>query len=126
MVRILNFLFVALAGLSCFAMNHIAEKTRLADIQLKQVHRDIAHEAQQTMKLQARWQTVADKTRIQKLAQDHLGLTDTPTVALASLEALPRRGELAPDNPVTNAALTTQAPLPGAETLHLTAVHTGN
>ena len=126
MVRILNFLFVALAGLSCFAMNHIAEKTRLTDIELRKVHHEIVDQSQTTMKLQARWQTVADKTRIQKLAQDHLGLTDTPTVALASLEALPRRGELAPDNPVTNASLTTQAPLQGAMTLHLTAVHTGN
>ncbi len=122
MVRILNFLFVALAGLSCFAMNHIAEKTRLADIQLRQVHRQIAVEMQSTQKLQAAWQAVADPAHIQQLAQDHLGLSDTPTVELASLELLPRRGD-AGDNPVRAASLVTQAPQP---TISLAAVHSGN
>ena len=125
MVRILNFLFVALAGLSCFAMNHIAEKTRLENIALKQVHRQIATENDATKVLQARWQTVADPQRIQQLAQEHLGLSDTPTVELSSLELLPRRGETMDDNPVRAAALVTQAP-PQATTLHLTAVHSGN
>ncbi|HEY1632653.1 MAG TPA: hypothetical protein VGF56_15160 [Rhizomicrobium sp.] len=120
MVRILNFLFVALAGLSCFAMNHIAEKTRLADMELRKAHHQIADQDISTQKLQARWQEVANKDRIAKLAQEHLGLTDTPTVALASFETLPRRGELAPDNQVTNASLVTQTQQPA---LHLTAAH---
>ncbi|MGH6872360.1 MAG: cell division protein FtsL [Rhizomicrobium sp.] len=125
MVRILNFLFVALAGLSCFAMNHIAEKTRLAGIELKQVHRQIAAETDTTKILQAQWQTVAEPRRIQQLAQEHLGLTDTPTLELSSLELLPRRGEALDDNPVRAASLVTQAP-PQATALHLTAVHSGN
>jgi hypothetical protein len=125
MVRILNFLFVALAGLSCFAMNHIAEKTRLADIALKATHHQIVLEQQSTKILQAQWQTVADPQRIQQLAQAHLGLTDTPTVALASLELLPRRGDAQADNPIRAASMVTQSPAP-ATVLHLTAVRSGN
>ncbi|HTQ14337.1 MAG TPA: hypothetical protein VMH86_10715 [Rhizomicrobium sp.] len=125
MVRILNFLFVALAGLSCFAMNHIAEKTRLAGIELKQVHRQIAQEADATKLLQTRWQAVADPQRIQQLAQQHLGLTDSPTLELSSLELIPRRGEAADDNPVRAASLVTPVQ-PQAGTLHLVAAHSGN
>ena len=139
MVRILNFVFVALAGLSCFAMNHIAEKTRLADIALGKVHRQMAEQTVATEKLQAEWQVVANPMRIQKLAEDHFGLTGTPTVALASLELLPRRGELGAGSPIQTASMLVPVPQPGPQSgtqsgalampqtgLHPMAVHSGN
>jgi len=125
MVRILNFVFVALAGLSCFALNHISEKTRLADLDLVKVHRQIAQESEATKVLQADWQSVADPARIQRLAQSRLGLSDTPTLELSSLELLPRRGEADPsnDNPVRAASVIVPAPNPE---LHLVAANAGN
>jgi cell division protein FtsL len=125
MVRILNFVFVAMAGLACFAMNHIAEKTRLAEIDLHMAHRQIVQEQQSAKLLQAQWQAVADPSRIAQLAQEHLGLSDTPTLALSSLELLPRRGDAANDNPIRSASMVTQAPAP-VTTLHLAADHSGN
>ncbi|HEY2069653.1 MAG TPA: hypothetical protein VGG48_08890 [Rhizomicrobium sp.] len=107
MVRILNFVFVALAGLACFAMNHVAEQTRQADIQLRQVHHEMAGELKTTRLLQAQWQVAADPERIRQLAQQHLGLTDTPTVALSSLELLPRKGDGLNDNPIRSASMVT-------------------
>jgi cell division protein FtsL len=124
MVRILNFLFVALAGLSCFALNHISEKTRLANIELVKVQHQIVQESDATKVLQANWQTVADPSRIQQLAQAHLGLSDTPTVELSSLELLPRRGDVANDNPIRSASMVTSAPATSG--LHLAAAHSGN
>ena len=109
MVRILNFVFVALAGLACFAMNHVAEQTRLTGIELREVHHRIADEEKSSRALQAQWQVAADPARIQQLAQQHLGLSDTPTVALSSLELLPRKGDALNDNPIRSASMVTQA-----------------
>jgi hypothetical protein len=125
MVRILNFVFVALAGLSCFALNHVSEKTRLAALDLAKVHVRIAQESEATKVLQADWQSVADPTRIQRLAQARLGLSDTPTLELSSLELLPRRGEADPsnDNPVRAASVVVPAP---SSDLHMIAANGGN
>jgi hypothetical protein len=123
MVRILNFVFVALAGLSCFALNHISEKTRLADLDFVRVHGQIAQESEATKVLQADWQSVADPARIQRLAQARLGLSDTPTLELSSLELLPRRGEVEDANPVRAASAIVPASNPE---LHLVAANVGN
>ena len=49
---------------------------------------------QQAMKvLEADWDRVSDPARIQQLAAVKLGIADTPSAVLASLELLPRRGE---------------------------------
>lgn len=125
MVRILNFFLLGVAGLSCFALNHIAEKTRLTNLELAHVHRQIAGEIEATKVLQADWQSVADPGRIQRLAQSHLGLSDTPTLELSSLELLPRRGEAEPgnENPLRAASVVTPAPDPD---FHLVAADSGN
>jgi len=125
MVRILNFVFVALAGLSCFALNHVSEKTRLASLELVRVQHQIVQESETTKVLQADWQSVADPARIQRLAQSRLGLSDTPTLELSSLELLPRRGEADPsnDNPVRAASAVVPAPNPD---LHFVAANSGN
>jgi hypothetical protein len=43
--------------------------------------------------LEAEWAKVADPSRIQQLATTRLGLEDSTSVQLSSLEMLPRRGE---------------------------------
>ena len=44
MVRILNFFCVALMGLSILALYHVSEKTRVAQMELTKVNRQIAQE----------------------------------------------------------------------------------
>jgi hypothetical protein len=56
--------------------------------------------------LQAEWQRVANPARIQRLAQAHLGMSDTPVMELSSFAMLPRRGANPMDaNPVQNASV---------------------
>lgn len=93
MIRFLNFAFVALTGLSCLALYHVSERTRVARVELAHVNREIRQERGLNSVLEAEWAKVADPSRIQQLAQTKLGLDDSTSVQLASLEALPRRGE---------------------------------
>jgi hypothetical protein len=93
MIRILNFVFVALAGLSCLTLYHVSERTRVARVELSHVDRRIAQEHSLTNVLEAEWDRVAEPGRIQRLAEEKLGLDDSTSVQLASLELLPRRGE---------------------------------
>jgi len=70
---------------------------------------------------------VSEPSRIQALAQSRLGLSDTPAIALASLELLPRRGETPPGagSPVQIASMLASPP-PADPRLHLVAAHAGN
>jgi len=93
MIRVLNFFCVALMGLSILALYHVSEQTRVARVQLHQVESRIAEARIQTSVLQTRWEQVAGPERIQELAQSSLGMSDTATAQLSSLELLPRRGD---------------------------------
>jgi hypothetical protein len=107
MIRILNFVCVALAGFSCLALYHVSEQTRVARVELSHVNHQIAQERGLNSVLEAEWDKVAEPGRIQQLAQTKLGLDDSTSVQLASLEMLPRRGEdAAPlsNSPVHNAS----------------------
>lgn len=92
MIRLLNFSCFALTALACLALYHVSEQTRIARADLQDTHRKIVVEQEAMKVLQADWVRVSDPSRIQQLASEKLGLGDTPTVALASLELLPRRG----------------------------------
>jgi len=107
LVRILNTFFLAAAGLSCLALYHVSEQTRVERVKLASVERQIVDEKSSMSVLQAEWQRVANPERIQHLAETRLGMDDTPTVELSSFEMLPRRGEESPLNadPVQNASL---------------------
>ena len=118
-VRVLNFFFVGLAALSCLALYRISENTRIANVELRQVDRQIAQEKVTMNVLQAEWQRVADPARIQRLAQTRLGMNDNPTVEMSSFEMLPRRGEALDNNPVQNASMTTSSP--AGASIHLIA-----
>lgn len=96
MVRIFNFVCVAVAGLACLGLYHVSEQTRIANVELRKVDHQIAHERSAMSVLQAEWARVADPSRIQRLAAQVLGASDKPTVELSSLELLPRRGVAAP------------------------------
>ena len=103
MIRILNFLCVALMGLSILALYHVSEKTRIAEMQLHQVNRKIADTRGSIGVLQAEWERVAGPARIQALAEAH-GMSDTSSVQLSSFEQLPARGaDVVGDSPVRNA-----------------------
>ena len=71
----------------------MSEETRIARVELNHVNRQIAQEHGLNSVLEAEWSKVADPARIQQLAQTRLGLDDSTSVQLASLEDLPRRGE---------------------------------
>jgi cell division protein FtsL len=104
--RVLNFFFVGLAALSCLALYRVSERTRVANMELTSVNRQIAQEKGTMNVLQAEWQRVANPARIQRLAQAHLGMSDTPVMELSSFAMLPRRGANPMDaNPVQNASV---------------------
>src|SRR5690242_6981410 len=108
--RVLNFFFVGLAALSCLALYRVSENTRVANMELTTVNRQIQQEKSSMNVLQAEWQRVANPGRIQKLAQATLGMNDTPVMELSTFEMLPRRGENPMDaNPVQNASVTVPA-----------------
>jgi cell division protein FtsL len=108
--RVLNFFFVGLAALSCLALYRVSENTRVANMELTSVNRQIQQEKATMSVMQAEWQRVANPGRIQKLAQTYLNMNDTPVMELSSFEMLPRRGENPLDsNPVQNASATMPA-----------------
>ena len=96
MIRVLNFFCVALMGLSVLALYHVSERTRVARGELAQVNRDIETEHGAISLLEAEWARVASPERIATLAASKLGLDNTATVQLSSLDLLPRRGDDAP------------------------------
>ena len=93
MIRLLNFSCFAMTALACLALYHVSEETRIARVEL---HDDAAQDRRRAGSDEGAagdWVRVSDPARIQQLAAEKLGVSDTPTVALASLELLPRRGD---------------------------------
>src|ERR1700754_479390 len=116
MIRVLNFLCVALMGLSILALYHVSEKTRVTRMELERATRQISDNRAAIGVLQTEWEKVAGPARIQQLAESRLGMTDTTSVQLSSFEQLPARGVAnAPLNntPLRNASvqMPVQAPV---------------
>ncbi len=104
MIRLLNFFCVALMGLSILALYHVSERTRVTQMELTKVNRQIREAHGSISVLQTEWARVAGPARIQELAQNH-GMSDTSSVQLSSFDLLPRRGDAALNNsPVRNAS----------------------
>lgn len=113
MVRILNFVCVALMGMTILALYHVSEKTRVAHMELTKVNAGIVQERGTIAVLETEWQHVASPERIQQLAQARLGMADNASVQLSSFDQLPRRGAEAPplnNTPVRNANAEVPAP----------------
>jgi hypothetical protein len=126
MVRILNFACFAVAALCCLALYHVSEETRIARIRLLAVEKQISDDDGAMKVLQADWERVTEPSHIQALAQTRLGLSDTPTVALASFDNLPHRGEAAPvAAPVVAASVVASSQVTDPH-LHLVVAHAGN
>jgi cell division protein FtsL len=104
MVRVLNFFCVALMGLSILGLYHVSEKTRVTQVELARVERQIAQERTHLSVLETEWQHVAAPERIQRLAVARLGMADNASVQLSSFEMLPRRGAADPA-PLNNAPI---------------------
>jgi cell division protein FtsL len=106
MVRVLNFFCVAFMGLAILALYHVSEATRVARVELDRTTRQIADTNGEISVLQTEWERVAGPARIQELAQQQLGMTDSTSVHLSSFDQLPRRGEAAPlaNTPLHNAS----------------------
>ena len=112
MVRVLNFFCVAFMGLTILALYHVSEATRVARVELDHVSRQIADTHGQISVLETEWERVAGPARIQQLAQQQLGMSDTTSVRLSAFEQLPRRGEDAPlaNTPLHNASAVVASP----------------
>ena len=125
MIRVLNFLCVVLTAFSCLALNHVSDQTRVAEAQLRRAKTQIAAASDTQKILEADWERASNPSHIQALAAAHLGLADTATMEVASLELLPRRGESSSlSGPVvTNASIVAPA---ATSHLHLVAAHTGD
>jgi cell division protein FtsL len=93
MVRILSFSCVALMGFSVLVLYHVSERARVVRGELAQVNREISSEQGAISLLEAEWAKVASPERIATLAASKLGLDNTATVQLSSLDLLPRRGD---------------------------------
>ena len=100
MIRVLNFFCVALMGLSILGLYHVSERTRVAEMQLAKVDRQIADARSGIGVLQTEWAKVAGPARIQELAQRD-GMSDTSSVELSSFTQLPRRA----DAPLNNSSM---------------------
>jgi len=123
MVRILNFCCFALAALCCLALYHVSEETRVARLKLNSVETQIVNDRAAMKVLQADWERVSEPAKVQALAQLRLGLMDTATMSVASLDQLPRRGETPQSAPVQTASVAVPSIDPH---IHLVATHAGN
>ena len=112
MVRVLNFFCVALMGFAILALYHVSEATRVARVELDRTSRQISEARGQISVLQTEWERVAGPARIQELAQQQLGMSDTTSVRLSSFAQLPRRGEAVPlgNTPLHNASAVVPSP----------------
>jgi cell division protein FtsL len=112
MIRVFNFFFVAFMGLAILALYHVSEATRVARVELSQVSNKIEDTRGQISVLQTEWEHVAGPARIQVLAEQKLGMSDTSSVRLSSFDQLPRRGEAAPlgNTPLHNASAQVLSP----------------
>jgi hypothetical protein len=93
MIRTINFLCVAITGLMCLGLYHVAEAARVTEANVNGVQRQITREQNAMVVMQAEWARLTQPGRIAALASRHLALTDKPAVELSSLTSLPRRGD---------------------------------
>lgn len=92
-IRILYFACFALLVSATLALYQTSERTRTVTFALARAERDIASEQIKRGALQANYERLARPDRVQRVAEEELGMTDSATVQLASLSMLPRRGE---------------------------------
>jgi cell division protein FtsL len=104
MIRVISIVCVGLLGFTCIANYRVSEQTRVARQELAQVDKQIRAENQNISVLELAWQKTANPETIQKMAEVQLGMANAPSVQLASVHELPRRGDGAPGSEELHAA----------------------
>jgi cell division protein FtsL len=92
MIRVLSTFCIGLLAFTCTANYRVSEQTRVARQELVRTEKQIKAESQNMSVLEAQWQKIASPDAIQKLAENSLGMQNAPSVQLASVHDLPRRG----------------------------------
>ena len=115
MIRIVSTLCVGLLGFTVLSAYHVSEQARVAKQELRQTEKRIATETSEVSVLEVQWQKQASPETIQKLAEASLGMRNTTTVQLASVEQLPRRSDALNGEEMQQASLQTR-PLSGLAT----------
>ena len=92
MIRVVSTFCIGLLAFACTANYRVSEQTRVARQELTRTEKQIKAETQNISVLEAQWQKVASPDAIQKLAENSLGMQNAPSVQLASVHDLPRRG----------------------------------
>ena len=96
MIRIVNFACFAVCALTCLALYHVSDETRVTRAKAAAMDQQIASEQQAIRVLQAEWDRLAVPARIQDISKAETGTDDAPAVELSALTLLPRRGETTP------------------------------
>jgi cell division protein FtsL len=96
-------------GFTCIANYHVSEQTRIARQELTRTEKQIKAETQNISVLELQWQKVANPEAIQKLAEAQLGMQNAPSVQLASVHDLPRRGDMLNNEDVHSASAEVEA-----------------
>ena len=110
MIRTLNFVCIAMAGLVCLGLYRFAEEARVARADLKATQAAIAREHSTLIVLGAEWARLTQPARIHALAQRHLDLMDKPTIQLSSLKRLPaKNAPLVPQGAIRTAKVVVPA-----------------
>ena len=107
MIRIVSTLCVGLLGFTVLSAYHVSEQARVAKQELRQTEKRIATETSEVSVLEVQWQKQASPETIQKLAEVSLGMRNTTTVQLASVEQLPRRSDALNGEEMQQASLQT-------------------
>jgi|WetSurMetagenome_2_1015567.scaffolds.fasta_scaffold935002_1 cell division protein FtsL len=94
MIRVVSTFCIGLMGFTCIANYHVSEQTRIARQELTRTEKEIKAETRDISVLELQWQKVANPEVIQKLAEAQLGMQNAPSVQLASVHDLPRRGDM--------------------------------
>lgn len=94
MIRVVSTFCVGLLGFACIANYNVSEETRVAKQELVRTQKQLRTETQTIGVLEAEWQKVANPVVIQRLAETSLGMQNAPSVQLASVRDLPRRGDV--------------------------------
>ena len=116
MVRMLNFICIALIALTVLALYQVSEKTRVTQMELSRAERSLAEQRRAIAVLETEWQHVAAPGRVQRFA-GALGMNDAASVQLSAFDQLPRRGEDAPLNGSPVRQANAQMPAQAAPTI---------
>jgi len=100
MIRVVSMFCVGLLGFTCFANYRVSEQTRIARQDLIRTEKRISQETRDLAVLELQWQKLSNPAVVQRLAEAHLGMQSAPSLQLASVRELRRRGGALNDEPI--------------------------